>query len=103
MFEPFVQADSTRSRKHAGLGLGLSIARRLVELHHGDIRVESNGRGQGAVFTITLPAKSVSAPLLAKEPLWILQISDDPNVRSVKLATEFGLNSAAAFPVNRSR
>jgi signal transduction histidine kinase/FixJ family two-component response regulator len=58
VFEPFVQADSTTTRKYPGLGLGLAIVRRLVELHHGDIRVESDGRGQGAAFTITLPRKS---------------------------------------------
>jgi signal transduction histidine kinase len=61
VFDPFVQANSSSARQHPGLGLGLAIVRHLVELHHGDIRVESAGRGQGAVFTFTLPASAVKS------------------------------------------
>ncbi|NDJ23336.1 response regulator [Nostoc sp. B(2019)] len=55
VFERFRQADSTTTRSHNGLGLGLAIVRHLVELHKGTISAESPGTGQGATFTVTLP------------------------------------------------
>jgi CheY-like chemotaxis protein len=55
VFDAFRQADSSRARKHQGLGLGLAIARQLIELHRGTIRAESAGKGQGALFEIALP------------------------------------------------
>ncbi len=55
VFDMFRQAESTGSRQHGGLGLGLSIVRRLVELHGGTVAAESAGRGCGATFTVTLP------------------------------------------------
>ncbi|HEX6283365.1 MAG TPA: ATP-binding protein, partial [Pyrinomonadaceae bacterium] len=55
VFDRFSQADSTTTRHHGGLGLGLAIARHLVEIHGGTIRAQSRGEGQGATFTITLP------------------------------------------------
>jgi signal transduction histidine kinase/CHASE1-domain containing sensor protein/ActR/RegA family two-component response regulator len=55
VFDRFSQADSTTTRHHGGLGLGLAIARHLVEIHGGTIRASSRGEGQGATFTITLP------------------------------------------------
>jgi CheY-like chemotaxis protein len=55
VFERFRQADSSSTRRHAGLGLGLAIVRALVERHGGTVRAESAGRGQGAVFTVELP------------------------------------------------
>jgi len=55
VFERFRQADSTTTRQHGGLGLGLAIARQLVEIHGGTIRAESPGVGRGATFTIRLP------------------------------------------------
>ena len=55
IFERFSQADRSATRKTGGLGLGLSIARSIVEAHRGTIRAESNGRGQGATFTMSLP------------------------------------------------
>ena len=63
VFERFRQADSTTTRQHGGLGLGLAIARHLVEIHGGTINAESGGEGRGATFTIRLPlieAKSKS-------------------------------------------
>jgi signal transduction histidine kinase/CheY-like chemotaxis protein len=56
VFERFRQADSTTKRSVGGLGLGLFIARHLVEAQAGTIRVESEGPGRGATFTVTLPA-----------------------------------------------
>ena len=55
VFEPFRQADSSTTRPHGGIGLGLAIVRSLVELHGGSIRAESEGRGRGATFTIDFP------------------------------------------------
>src|SRR6185369_4571245 len=55
VFDRFRQADSTTTRQHGGLGLGLAIARHLVEIHGGVIRAESPGAGRGATFTIRLP------------------------------------------------
>src|SRR5882724_2720343 len=59
IFERFTQADTTSARKHAGLGLGLSIARHIVELHGGTIAAESAGEGKGATFRITLPVRAL--------------------------------------------
>jgi signal transduction histidine kinase len=53
VFERLRQADA--SAKRSGLGLGLAIARHIIDLHHGDIRAESEGLGKGARFTVTLP------------------------------------------------
>jgi PAS domain S-box-containing protein len=55
VFEHFRQADSTSTRKHGGLGLGLAIVRRLIELHGGTVAAESKGEGRGATFRIRLP------------------------------------------------
>ncbi len=55
VFDRFRQADSTTTRQHGGLGLGLAIARHLVEIHGGTIRAESPGKGKGATFTLKLP------------------------------------------------
>jgi PAS domain S-box-containing protein len=55
VFDRFHQADASTTRRHAGLGLGLAIAKQLVEMHGGTIRAKSPGEGQGATFTMTLP------------------------------------------------
>jgi signal transduction histidine kinase/CheY-like chemotaxis protein len=55
VFEPFRQADGTSTRRHGGLGLGLAIARRIVELHGASISAASDGKGQGATFTVSIP------------------------------------------------
>ncbi|PYS91638.1 MAG: hypothetical protein DMF64_11575 [Acidobacteria bacterium] len=55
VFERFRQGDSTTTRQHSGLGLGLAIARHLVELHGGTVTAESAGLGHGATFRLRLP------------------------------------------------
>jgi hypothetical protein len=60
VFDRFRQADSTMTRSHGGLGLGLAIVRQLVELHGGTVHADSPGGGQGATFTVKLPLKEVS-------------------------------------------
>ena len=55
VFDRFRQGDATTTRRHGGLGLGLSIVRQLVELHGGTVQAESDGDGSGATFTVTLP------------------------------------------------
>ena len=55
VFERFRQADAGPRREHGGLGLGLAIARHIVELHGGTITAQSDGDGRGSTFTIVLP------------------------------------------------
>ncbi|HEX4445314.1 MAG TPA: response regulator, partial [Polyangiaceae bacterium] len=59
LFERFRQGDASTTRRHGGLGLGLALARHLVEAHGGTVRAESAGEGRGATFTVTLPVQAV--------------------------------------------
>ena len=58
VFDRFRQADSSTTRRYGGLGLGLAIVRHLVELHGGRVKAESEGKDQGAAFTVFLPLLS---------------------------------------------
>lgn len=60
IFERFRQADSSSRRVHGGLGLGLSIVRSLVEMHGGQIKASSHGKGKGSTFTLQLPVIGLS-------------------------------------------
>src|SRR6185295_1981821 len=59
VFERFRQRDSTGTRRHGGLGLGLAIVRHLVELHGGSVSAENRAEGHGAIFEVALPVSSV--------------------------------------------
>jgi len=59
VFDRFQQADSSVTRKHGGLGLGLAITRHLVEMHGGTVEAHSEGEGHGATFTVKLPTPAV--------------------------------------------
>jgi PAS domain S-box-containing protein len=72
LFKRFTQADSSSTRRHGGLGLGLAIVRHLVELHGGTVDAHSEGEGRGATFTVRLPwvapRPDTSEPVRASSP-----------------------------------
>jgi PAS domain S-box-containing protein len=63
IFEPFIQADSSLARTQGGLGIGLTLVRRLIELHGGRVEAFSDGAGRGSEFVVHLP--TCSAPALS--------------------------------------
>lgn len=84
VFDRFRQADSTTTRFHGGLGLGLAIVRHLVELHGGTVTANSPGFGQGATFIVNLPlmpsAKSHSSMSNVLEGIHVL-VDQQPDAR----------------------
>jgi PAS domain S-box-containing protein len=106
VFDRFRQADSSITRLHGGLGLGLAIVRQLVDLHGGSVQAQSPGEGQGATFSLQLPviiahgsgrfalnaeeANASSAALQggfgsspSLEGLAVLVVDDDPDARDL--------------------
>ncbi|MBC1218606.1 PAS domain S-box protein [Nostoc sp. UCD121] len=80
VFERFRQADSSSTRSHGGLGLGLAIVRHLVELHGGTVSVESLGVGQGATFIVNLPMKAVYVEAnTAEQPSSLVDVPEANN------------------------
>jgi CheY-like chemotaxis protein len=95
VFDRFRQEDQTSTRVHGGLGLGLSIVKHLVELHGGTASVSSGGPGQGACFSVRLPATKQALTAASRVPLpappadtsligrTILVVDDDVATRDV--------------------
>ena len=101
VFDRFRQEDTTETRRHDGLGLGLAIVRHLVELHNGSISAESPGIDQGATFTVSLPVldaaetsgleertSTLARPETLDEPptlkgLRVLVVDDDRDARDL--------------------
>jgi PAS domain S-box-containing protein len=69
VFERFRQADASTTRRHGGLGLGLNIVKQLVELHSGSVRANSQGKGMGSTFTITLPVSASTHTADSEHPV----------------------------------
>jgi PAS domain S-box-containing protein len=85
VFEPFVQADRSLERSRGGLGIGLTLVKKIVELHQGHVSAESAGLGHGSVFTIRLPehagaatpASAVEQPSVVAFPARVLVVDDN--------------------------
>ena len=95
IFERFKQADPSATRRHGGLGIGLSLARDLVELHGGTISAHSAGEGTGATFTVRLPLRTVRPIKEFTDKVenmdsqgklsgfWILAVDDEADAREI--------------------
>jgi CheY-like chemotaxis protein/anti-sigma regulatory factor (Ser/Thr protein kinase) len=106
VFDRFSQGESSSTRRHGGLGLGLSIVRHLVEMHGGTVEAQSAGAGQGATFTVRLPllrpgmaseSSAQSRPInIAELPLrgvQVLIVDDEEDTRDF---VTFALEGAGA-------
>ena len=117
VFERFKQADSSTTRVHSGVGLGLAIARHLVELHGGTIQAQSPGSGRGATFIVELPAMpeatsvmplrgattaaaASAAPALAG--VRVLVVDDDESTLEL-LTTALSTTGAHVIPAQSAR
>lgn len=114
IFERFRQADGSITRKHGGMGLGLAIARHIMDLHGGSVTAESAGLGQGATFTVRLPRLNEAAAMTrsdARQPaapeasdgrligIHVLAVDDDANALGM-LASMLELGGATVSKAN---
>ncbi len=105
IFERFRQGDASSTRRHGGLGLGLSIVRQLVELHGGTVAAHSDGRSKGSTFRVSLPVtvratqvltpaqvpeahegpapNEEDAPPVDLQGLKVLVVDDEPDARAL--------------------
>jgi CheY-like chemotaxis protein len=97
IFDLFVQGDRTLDRAQGGLGIGLSVVKRMLEMHHGKIVASSAGAGRGSTFEIRLPLMESSATLsgavaLVKSPSRRILVVDDNADSADSLAMVLGLD-----------
>jgi PAS domain S-box-containing protein len=93
VFERYRQVDASAGRRAGGLGLGLALARQLVEMHGGEIMAESDGEGKGATFTVKLPVRAVYTAETEGAPqapettplagVWAVVVEDDEDSREL--------------------
>lgn len=86
IFEPFKQVESTHSRESSGTGIGLNVTKKLVELHDGELTVESDV-GKGSVFSFTLPFAEENTESIekVKQSISLVEIAEPPVVTTEKL------------------
>lgn len=101
VFERFRQADASMTRRHGGLGLGLSIVKHLVEQHGGTVRAESAGEGLGASFTIELPRAKAAPERPARSARAAMIRSSEPGAAPPGMAAGAGLSDPAPEAVVR--
>jgi CheY-like chemotaxis protein len=88
VFDLFRQADPSSARRQGGIGLGLALAKRLVEMHGGAIKAESAGEGMGAIFTVTLPMGSGDRAVPEMKAIDLnkgLDASDKPTLAGLRI------------------
>jgi signal transduction histidine kinase/CheY-like chemotaxis protein len=114
VFDRFRQADASTSRRHGGLGLGLSLVRQIVELHGGKVSVESAGVMKGSTFSVSLPAAAGADRHLLVHPVFsepvtldgisILIVDDENDARELLVAMlqNFGASVRAIGSANEA-
>jgi signal transduction histidine kinase len=101
VFERFRQEDATATREHGGLGLGLAIARELVQLHGGSISAFSAGRGQGARFVVSLPCTEAPLVVPLPDPLPVpVSASEAPVAEEVEAAMPRSIIGVSSRPAD---
>jgi PAS domain S-box-containing protein len=97
IFDMFVQGDSSFERPYGGLGIGLTLVKRLVEMHGGMIRAESAGPGKGSSFIVTLPPASMSSDLPASTGARDDSTDARPGTKRVILVVDDNRDSASSL------
>jgi PAS domain S-box-containing protein len=97
IFDMFVQGDSSFERPYGGLGIGLTLVKRLVEMHGGSIRAESAGPGKGSTFIVTLPSASRGSELPPSTGARDDSADASPGVKRVILVVDDNRDSASSL------
>ncbi len=95
IFELFTQVDRSLDRSHGGLGIGLTLVKRLIEMHSGSVQAYSEGEGCGSEFTIRLPLQPLPAPIV--EPPDQSGIADPPTARYRVLVVDDNRDAATTL------